>query len=688
MSSGCGDVLSLADLQTAKKHQLFEAEVITGLQGGIAGGAPIDYATNQATGQVQKTLPAVLVDAGFVMASFDFSSGGTLGVGDRSKVVLWPVSAGGDGNYYAWKGVLPKTIPAASSPASTGGVSNSAWSPVTDGFLRSDLIAADGFKNIGRCASVEALRATEPTINKQMISLVEYTVGTGYGGGLLWYDNTDTTSADNGVNIFVTAGGKRWKRLNSSVPTLIDAGGVPSISVDSSAALTRLVAVGNAGHIPEGSFSVKGVILSRSNYTLTCAGTLYLGVRASTSEINGGVPGFVGMVLQDCNEVSIQTRWHGQRALQPAEEHIYCLAVAGGSQIDIDLDAQEVAGDGLYVSQSNWLANSTIPSHVSINARVRNSELSGRNAVSIISLDNFSIKVDCTNVGGVINSVQQPGGLDLEPNQTYQTITNGTVEVIADNCAFGFCIFGKAYNVNNVKVKAIFSNNCKPYLTRFKNCDIDIQNKDSTKAAEVDTCLDSKIRIRHYDCTSGAIYGFNGQVLRCDIETTGVRWADSVAGHYDVQSCTFKVVAQDCTGTGTGFAFIMGIPNGQTSAYVPAYNRYSIDCPRQTNAVYAIRNANGLVLSRCILCNSNLGGWNNWGEAVLGQVANIIESTICNGLSSSNAAPGIGYYPQGHIVRANSNTITTGRVLYGWLRLTTGNSHIPDTDWKTIHFIW
>ena len=32
----CGDVLSLEDLQTAKKHQIFEAEVITGKAGGVA----------------------------------------------------------------------------------------------------------------------------------------------------------------------------------------------------------------------------------------------------------------------------------------------------------------------------------------------------------------------------------------------------------------------------------------------------------------------------------------------------------------------------------------------------------------------------------------------------------------------------------------------------------------------------
>lgn len=127
MSSGCGDVLSLNDLQVAKKHQIFEAEVITGKQGGVAGGADIDYATNQVTGQTQKTLPAVLRDAGFSPASFNFTTGGTLGVNDADKAVLWPIEDGGDGNYYVWRGSLPKVIPAASTPLTTGGISDSAW---------------------------------------------------------------------------------------------------------------------------------------------------------------------------------------------------------------------------------------------------------------------------------------------------------------------------------------------------------------------------------------------------------------------------------------------------------------------------------------------------------------------------------------------------------------------------------
>ncbi|UUT41032.1 tail fiber protein [Salmonella phage GSP162] len=127
MSSGCGEVMSLNDLQVAKKHQIFEAEVITGKQGGVAGGANIDYATNQVTGQTQKTLPAVLRDVGFSPASFNFTTGGTLGADDADKAVLWPKEDGGDGNYYAWRGSLPKVIPAASTPLTTGGISDSAW---------------------------------------------------------------------------------------------------------------------------------------------------------------------------------------------------------------------------------------------------------------------------------------------------------------------------------------------------------------------------------------------------------------------------------------------------------------------------------------------------------------------------------------------------------------------------------
>lgn len=131
MSSGCGDVLSLEDLKTAKKHQTFEAEVITGHAGGLVSGAEIDTATNTVTGQVQKTLPAILRDVGFDPAAFDFATGGT--VTARDTVVYNPA----DNNWYSWAGALPHVVAAGTDP--TG---DSNWKPRTDQLLRQELASS------------------------------------------------------------------------------------------------------------------------------------------------------------------------------------------------------------------------------------------------------------------------------------------------------------------------------------------------------------------------------------------------------------------------------------------------------------------------------------------------------------------------------------------------------------------
>lgn len=216
MSSGCGDVLSLADLQTAKKHQLFEAEVITGKQGGTAAGVDIDYATNQVTGQTQKTMPAILRDIGYSVASFDFASGGTLGVNDRNKVVLYPTN----GAYYAWHGALPKVIPAASSPASTGGESATAWVNVSDLTLRTDLAAtggvnlvnnAQGFFDTVMSASAAQLK------NGSLYTFKGRTATNDGGGGVFRYDPTSTATADNGVIFNVSGGGRLIRQVRTGL---------------------------------------------------------------------------------------------------------------------------------------------------------------------------------------------------------------------------------------------------------------------------------------------------------------------------------------------------------------------------------------------------------------------------------------------------------------------------------------
>lgn len=195
MSSGCGDVLSLADLQTAKKHQIFEAEVITGKAGGVAGGVDIDYATNAVTGQTQKTLPAVLRDAGFSPVSWDFSTGGTLTVNDRDKVVYDPVSK----TWYSYAGTLPVTVPAGFNP-----VGNADWKPQTDPDLREDLAASGGASLVGN-AEISIINVQElvniPWANPGQIFDVKSYVSLENGGGGRWLAVDTATVSPNGIDI-------------------------------------------------------------------------------------------------------------------------------------------------------------------------------------------------------------------------------------------------------------------------------------------------------------------------------------------------------------------------------------------------------------------------------------------------------------------------------------------------------
>lgn len=239
MSSGCGDVISLESMQIARKHQIFEIEVITGKSGGVAGGADIDYATNPVTGQTQKTLPAVLRDAGFSPVSWDFSTGGTLTVDDRDKVVYDPVSQ----TWYSYAGTLPVTVPAGFNP-----VGNADWKPKTDPDLRNDLAStaqnkgasmvaveggstvqgfindlknSDGFDIIGAYAQIADLRSVYPTVGTTVL-VKEHTTGRGADGGGVFVATSGTVTDDDGVHVASAATGIYWLRRGAGTHVKIE----------------------------------------------------------------------------------------------------------------------------------------------------------------------------------------------------------------------------------------------------------------------------------------------------------------------------------------------------------------------------------------------------------------------------------------------------------------------------------
>lgn len=281
MSSGCGDVLSLADLQTAKKHQIFEAEVITGKSGGVAGGASIDYATNTVTGQTQKTLPAILRDLGFEPTSFDFTTGGTLTAADRNKVVFDPVSS----TWYSWAGALPKVIPAGTNP-----LLDANWRPKTDPDLRADLASTTinkGASLIGTTSgdtvqteidkiklkfnSFSSLRSSEGSLIGDYALLTGWHASyQGYGAGV--FQCVDKTGLTDDGGTIAVGSTYAWKRITGPGDAT-EFGVVPNArsTFDNKAYILSAAATGAlifpAGDIYTTFFTLTDTYLVRGNST-------------------------------------------------------------------------------------------------------------------------------------------------------------------------------------------------------------------------------------------------------------------------------------------------------------------------------------------------------------------------------------------------------------------------------------
>ncbi|MGU5716518.1 tail fiber/spike domain-containing protein [Aeromonas taiwanensis] len=88
------------------------------------------------------------VGAGFPPAVGSFATGGT--VYTAGQVLLFEA----DGKGYAWEGALPKTVPAGSTPASTGGVAPGAWVDKSDSYYT---VTVEQFGAVGKGGKIDTL---------------------------------------------------------------------------------------------------------------------------------------------------------------------------------------------------------------------------------------------------------------------------------------------------------------------------------------------------------------------------------------------------------------------------------------------------------------------------------------------------------------------------------------------------
>lgn len=92
---------------------------------------------NQRDGDVVKTRAGAVRAVGIQRVG-DFTTGCT--VTERNQGVLYET----DGTVYVWLGALPKVVPPASSPATTGGIGPTGWLDIGDASIRGQLASTSG----------------------------------------------------------------------------------------------------------------------------------------------------------------------------------------------------------------------------------------------------------------------------------------------------------------------------------------------------------------------------------------------------------------------------------------------------------------------------------------------------------------------------------------------------------------
>lgn len=400
MSSGCGDVVSLESMQIARKHQIFEIEVITGKAGGVAGGADIDYATNPVTGQTQKTLPAVLRDVGFSPVSWDFSTGGTLTVTDRDKVVYDPVSK----TWYSYAGTLPVTVPAGFNP-----VGNADWKPQTDPNLRNDLRLVSAYFTEVSEISTANISAIYDTVCVGVRYV--YSRSTGAVDGI-----TKIASADGGVWELTSATGiyasdfctdttSLMKAYTTSVALACD------FIIDKN--MTGLIA-STDDPVSPGNNAFKSVICCVSNSTIR-----FVGDGALRLANQGRPQSHIIYIANGVQNVNIYNPvLEGDRLTNTTiGEHGWGLTILQSSNIRvIGGTFTNMFGDGIYIGMKWGTTDGTVPGNIYIEKPVIRQ--CRRNGISLTSGENVLIvNPEIYNIGdyGGITGAMPKSGIDIEP---------------------------------------------------------------------------------------------------------------------------------------------------------------------------------------------------------------------------------------------------------------------------------
>lgn len=143
-------------------------------------------------------------EAGYTLVDGSFEQGGLITT--TTEVLLYEF----EGVAYAWEGTLPKSVPPASTPVSTGGIVTGAWRPVGNSTLRGELATSSGASMVGfkHLADNAMPRTVQEKLSDEFHVKDFGAVGDGVlsGDGLSVSGTDDTASFINAIAAIKAAG--------------------------------------------------------------------------------------------------------------------------------------------------------------------------------------------------------------------------------------------------------------------------------------------------------------------------------------------------------------------------------------------------------------------------------------------------------------------------------------------------
>ena len=568
------------------------------------------------------------------------------------------------GIWYRWDDLssLPKTVPAGSTPASSGGTGDGKWQPVdVADVLRKDLAKMSG-------------------------------------AGLSGYDFSVSYAAG-------TVGSELSKRRNNIVYATADAG-IPNDGSDVSAQVSTFLNANKGKFIvfDSGTYKFAGVELTGTGWEGT---TIYFKgkhlLTETTTAQSNKFGAWNGLIINSTvTGLTLHYRGDGNRANQFDRQHIFNVSITGASNINIPyFEANEIRGDGLYISRGDPVTEGTKqPNDINIGTVIgRNSTQDGRNLVSIITCIRGSISyMYSENIGGVVGGELQPGGLDIEPNAGNDFVVRDfivySVDVINGGTGGIAMYYGGVVNPPKIQschiLKANLRGSGAVRVEGTSNCSINfVGDTLSAVALFFEDSIRTKITGVVNGCIVGARVGQRVALRQCslDLNMTNVQDTGVLIGGANNCDISLKIttfspaVGSNLFGLWFRDALLVG-------GLEQRNNTYLVNIPGSSGAArcieYSATSPITFTGSNVVLPGSNFFGVANYTTLMGAAGLYLVKGENINGMTLAATVPTVGVWRQGDMVR--NSAPAAANLTYGWIRLTTGNTNVVGTDWMKVSF--